>query len=203
LTRAAGLANWLTLSSPRVWGNRALTTKVTTFGLIGVLNTLVEYGVFLLVRAALSRSAAALVMLDTVAAFCHYGDATTALLIAANITSWQVAATGSYVMNSLITFAVESGRQLRWRDYISFVVSGIAGLIANTATLIIAAEVLLLPILLAKAVAILATFVVNFSLSHLVVFRARRGFSTVRPATIAAEAMPTLPPSRRKKCVRS
>jgi putative flippase GtrA len=175
LTHAAGLANWLTLSSPTVWGNRALTTKVITFGLIGVLNTLVDYGVFLLVRAALSRSAAALLMLDTAAGFCHYGDATTVLLIAANITSWQVGATGSYVMNSLITFAVESRRQLCWRDYISFVASGIAGLIANTATLVIAAEVLLLPILLAKAVAILASFVVNFALSHLVVFRARRG----------------------------
>ena len=174
MTRADGPANRLTLISPRVWRNRALTTKVITFGLIGVVNTLVDYGVFLLVRPALSRSAAALVMLDKVAAFCHYGDATTVLLIAANITSWLVAATGSYVMNSLITFAVESGRQLRSRDYISFVASGIAGLIANTAILVIAAEVLLLPILLAKAVAILGSFVVNFSLSHLVVFRARR-----------------------------
>jgi putative flippase GtrA len=39
--------------------------------------------------------------------------------------------------------------------------------------LIVAAEVLLLPVWLAKAVAILASFVVNFSLSHFVVFRVR------------------------------
>jgi putative flippase GtrA len=94
-------------------------------------------------------------------------------LIAANVTSWLVAVTGSYVMNSSITFAAESGRQLRWRDYAIFVVSGIAGLFANTATLVFAAQFLLLPIWLAKAIAILASFVVNFSLSHFVVFRVR------------------------------
>jgi putative flippase GtrA len=39
--------------------------------------------------------------------------------------------------------------------------------------LLVAAEVLLLPVWLAKAFAILASFVVNFSLSHFVVFRVR------------------------------
>jgi putative flippase GtrA len=39
--------------------------------------------------------------------------------------------------------------------------------------LLVAAELLLLPVWLAKAVAILASFVVNFSLSHFVVFRVR------------------------------
>ena len=51
--------------------------------------------------------------------------------------------------------------------------SGIAGWVANTATLLVAAEVLLLPVWLAKLVAILASFVVNFSLSHFLVFRVR------------------------------
>jgi putative flippase GtrA len=45
------------------------------------------------------------------------------------------------------------------------------GWIANTATLLVAAELLLLPVWLAKLVAILASFVVNFLLSHFVVFR--------------------------------
>jgi putative flippase GtrA len=76
-------------------------------------------------------------------------------------------------MNSTFTFAAESGRRLRWGAYLAFVVSGIAGWLANTATLLVAAEVLLLPVWLAKLVAILASFVVNFSLSHFVVFRAR------------------------------
>jgi len=155
------------------WRNRAFSMKAITFGLVGVVNTAVDYGVFLLARAALSHSTAALAMFNALAGSCHCGSVGTILLIASNITSWIVAVTGSYVMNSSITFAAESGRQLRWRDYIIFIVSGVAGLVANTAMLVIAAEVLLLPIWLAKAVAIFASFVVNFSLSHFVVFRAR------------------------------
>ena len=82
---------------------------------------------------------------------------------------------GSYIMNSSITFATESGRKLNWRHYVTFVVAGIAGLIANTTTLVFAAQILLLPVWLAKGIAILASFVVNFSLAHLVVFRVRGG----------------------------
>jgi putative flippase GtrA len=93
--------------------------------------------------------------------------------VVANLISWSVAVTGSYVMNSSITFAAESGRQLRLRAYLTFVASGIAGLLVNTATLLFAAEILLLPVWLAKAVAILASFLVNFSMSHFVVFRPR------------------------------
>jgi putative flippase GtrA len=94
-------------------------------------------------------------------------------LVVANLISWSIAVTGSYVMNSSITFAAESGRQLRLRAYLNFVASGIAGLLVNTATLLFAAEILLLPVWLAKAVAILASFLVNFSMSHFVVFRPR------------------------------
>ena len=66
------------------------------------------------------------------------------LLIAANMTSWIVAVSGSYILNSSITFAAESGRKLRWRHYLAFLVAGIVGLIANTATLVFAAQILLL-----------------------------------------------------------
>jgi putative flippase GtrA len=77
-------------------------------------------------------------------------------------------------MNSSITFAAESGRKLGWRAYLIFVVSGIAGLLTNTATLLFAAQILLLPVWVAKVVAIVTSFIVNFSLSHFVVFRQRR-----------------------------
>jgi putative flippase GtrA len=127
----------------------------------------------LLARAALERSESALAVFNTLAASCRCGQPTTLLLVAANIMSWTVAVSGSYVMNSSITFAAESGRKLRWRDYAIFIGAGIAGLIANTTTLVVAAQVLLLPVWLAKALAILASFVVNFSLSHFVVFRVR------------------------------
>jgi putative flippase GtrA len=167
------LYHWARAKVAGAWRERALSVKALSFGLIGVVNTAIDYSVFLLARAALERSESALAALNTLAASCHCGQPATLLLVAANIMSWTVAVSGSYVMNSSITFAAESGRKLRWRDYATFVGSGIAGLIANTATLVLAAQVLLLPVWLAKALAILASFVVNFSLSHFVVFRVR------------------------------
>lgn len=155
------------------WRGRALSMKAVSFALIGVVNTVIDYGVFLLARAALSRSPAALAVFDSLASSCDCSNAVTISLIVANTMSWIVAVSASYIMNSSITFAAESGRQLRWRAYFTFVLSGVAGWLANTTTLVVAAEVLLLPVWLAKAVAILASFVVNFSLSHFVVFRVR------------------------------
>jgi putative flippase GtrA len=155
------------------WQNRAFGFKAIAFGLVGVVNTAIDYGVFLLARAGLNDWPTALAGFDSLSAFCRCGSAATLLLIAANTISWIVAVTGSYVMNSSITFAAESGRKLKWSAYFAFVLSGVAGWLANTATLLVAAEVLLLPVWLAKAVAVLASFVVNFSLSHFVVFRVR------------------------------
>jgi putative flippase GtrA len=155
------------------WRNRGLSVKALSFAVIGVVNTLVDYSVFLVARAMLSGSSAGLAAIGSLNDFCQCSDATTSTLVVANLISWSIAVTGSYIMNSSITFAAESGRQLRWRAFLTFVVSGIAGLLVNTATLLFAAEILLLPVWLAKAVAILASFLVNFSLSHFVVFRPR------------------------------
>jgi len=130
------------------WHARAITLKAASFAVVGVVNTLVDYGVFLLAYYVIKLP-----------------------LIPANVLAWAVAVTGSYVMNSFITFAAESGRQLRWRAYGAFVASGIAGVIANTATLVVASW--WLPVPVAKVIAILASFVINFSLSHFVVFRHR------------------------------
>lgn len=129
--------------------DRSLRLKAMSFGVIGVANTLVDYTIFLFGYYVLDLP-----------------------LVPANILSWLVAVSGSYVMNSFITFAAESGRRLRWRDYGTFVVSGIAGLIANTITLVAVAYVL--PVLVAKVCAIGVSFLVNFSLSHFVVFRPSR-----------------------------
>ena len=155
------------------WRYRALSLKAFSFALIGVVNTTVDYSVFLMVRAALDRSPGALAAIAGFAEFCHCGTPAVLSLVAPNLVSWLVAVSGSYILNSSITFAAESQRKLHWRAYLTFVVAGIAGLFANTAALVIAAEVLLLPIWAAKGVAILASFMVNFSLSHFVVFRVR------------------------------
>jgi putative flippase GtrA len=130
------------------WRQRGAALKAVSFGLIGVANTAVDACIFFLALATLTSS-----------------------LIAANVLSWLVAASGSYVMNSFITFARESGRELRWRDYSRFLASGIVGMIANTTTLVIVAQ--FLPVWAAKGCAILVSFLVNFSLSHFVVFRKR------------------------------
>src|SRR4029077_9315388 len=132
----------------RAWEERAIVLKAASFAGVGVVNSLVDYSVFL----------AGFYLLELP-------------LIPANLLSWLVAVSGSYVMNSYVTFAAESGRQLRWRAYGTFVASGIAGVITNTAILVVASY--WLPVLAAKLLSIAVSFVVNFSLSHFVVFRTR------------------------------
>jgi len=132
-----------------------LLRKAISFGLIGVVNTLVDFGVFMFGVEVLGLP-----------------------IVPANLLSWAVAISGSYVLNSHITFAVESGRQLTWRSYATFAASGVAGLIANTLTVVIVAFALapLFPsanIPIAKLSAIGVSFIVNFSMSHFFVFRPR------------------------------
>src|SRR5262249_14690206 len=135
----------------------AFVAKAISFGLVGVVNTGVDFCVFWIAATELGLP-----------------------LVVANVISWTVAVSGSYVMNSMFTFAAESGRKLGWRPYGTFLASGVLGLIANTTTLLIAAR--LAPLFIAhpamqraaaKLCAIVASFVVNFSLSHFVVFRRR------------------------------
>jgi putative flippase GtrA len=84
----------------------------------------------------------------------------------------MVAVSGSYVMNSYVTFAAESGRKLRWKSFFAFVVAGVLGLIGNTATLVIAAD--FMRVEAAKILAIGVGFLINFSMSHFVVFRPKK-----------------------------
>ena len=93
-------------------------------------------------------------------------------IVAANVMAWLVAVSGSYVMNSLTTFARESGRELRAKAYFTFMISQVAGLLANTTTVFVASY--FMPVWLGKVLAIGASFLVNFSLSHFVVFRKRK-----------------------------
>lgn len=131
------------------WHERAIALKAASFALVGVVNTAVDFSVFWVAATHL-----------------HWP------LIPANVAAWLVAVTFSYVMNSFITFGPESGRVLRWRDYGTFAASGIAGMIASTATLFALSFVI--PVLVAKLLSIAVSFAVNFSLSHFVVFRVRR-----------------------------
>jgi len=151
-------------------GRRAVARKAVSFALVGVVNAAVDFGVFSLFFYAIGFP-----------------------IILSNLISWTVAVTGSYVMNSMITFAAESGRKLRFKAYASFLLAQVGGLVANTATIFIVKfsipallHVLvgpnatlriaghdIDPVLIGKLLAIGASFLVNFSLSHFVVFRSR------------------------------
>jgi putative flippase GtrA len=146
--------------------------KAISFALIGVINVLVDASVFFLAYSYVRSHPAALRSLDALAQWCACTSRDTLVLVTSNVIAWVVAVSGSYAMNSFITFAAESGRQLRWRDYGTFVASGILGAIVNTTALVVAAH--FMPVLPAKGCAILTAFAVNFSMSHFVVFRPRR-----------------------------
>jgi putative flippase GtrA len=130
------------------WHDRAIALKAVSFAMVGVVNTVVDATVFFLSYAFLTK-----------------------LLVVDNIFAWIAGVTCSYVLNSFITFAHESGRRLSLRSYGTFVASGIVGLVGNTATLVVAAQAM--PVWAAKACAILVSFAINFSMSHFVVFRKR------------------------------
>jgi putative flippase GtrA len=130
------------------WHDRAIVLKAMSFAVVGVVNSAVDFGVF---------------------SFAYYFLQLP--IVTANVIAWTVAVTGSYIMNSLTTFARESGRELRAKAYFSFALSQVAGLVANTTTVFVASY--FMPVLLGKVLAIGASFLVNFALSHFIVFRKR------------------------------
>jgi putative flippase GtrA len=147
----------MTLSAPHgslierlqnAWRERALVLKAASFAMVGVVNTVVDATVFFV-------------------AYLHL----TSSLIIANVMGWVAGVTCSYVLNSFTTFAHESGGKLNLRGYATFAASGILGVVANTTTLVVAAQ--FIPVWAAKGCAILVSFLVNFSMSHFVVFRRR------------------------------
>jgi hypothetical protein len=64
-------------------------------------------------------------------------------------------------------------RRLHLKGYLGFALSQIMGFFANTATIWCLVELLFVPAWAAKVAAIAVSFVVNFSLSHFLVFRAQ------------------------------
>ena len=132
------------------WRERAVALKALSFALVGLVNTAVDAAIFFLLLAYVTPS-----------------------LVVANVAAWFVANTGSYVMNSLTTFSAETDGKLRLKHYAGFVGSGLVAVTASTVTVVIAAK--FMPVWAAKAIAILVSFVVNFAITHFVVFRPRTG----------------------------
>jgi putative flippase GtrA len=126
--------------------DRATVVKAASFALIGLFNTVLDFGIFS-------------------AGYYFLGLP----IIAANVLSWTVAVSSSYVLNSMITFSVESRRELSVRTYATFVLAQLAGFFANTATILVASH--FMPVLFGKMLATGVSFMVNFSLSHFFVFK--------------------------------
>jgi putative flippase GtrA len=146
----------------------AILRKAGSFALIGVVNAVIDAALFFLAYAWLLQPGPVRA-LSGLSDLCQCGSPRVFALILANIFGWFVAVSSSYVMNSYITFAAESGRQLSLRLWAKFVASGVLGVTANTVVLVMAAQ--FVPVWLAKGLAIFVGFLVNFSMSHFVVFR--------------------------------
>jgi putative flippase GtrA len=74
------------------WQRRAVSLKAASFALVGVVNASVDAAVFFLLLGYVTAS-----------------------LVLANVLAWVVAVSGSYVLNSFITFGPESGRRATCR----------------------------------------------------------------------------------------
>ena len=135
----------------RAWHERAVALKALSFAFVGVINSAIDFAIF---------------------SFCYYY--LDLPLIVSNTAAWFVAVSGSYVLNSTITFARESGRRLHLGGYFGFALSQVMGFFANTATVWCLVELAGAPAWAGKIAAIGVSFVVNFSLSHFVVFRTQR-----------------------------
>lgn len=133
--------------------------KLVSFGLIGVLNGFVNYavtvGVTVLVLAPLAMAG------NDIA------------LGAAKALGWAVAVSNSYLLNTWFTFARESGRRFGWATYLRFVASGTAGLVVEVGSFLLAVRVL--PLAFAAIVPIGLAFLVNFTMTRVIVFPGRGG----------------------------
>ncbi|MCP3477083.1 GtrA family protein [Bradyrhizobium sp. CCGUVB1N3] len=131
------------------WSRRTVLAKLFSFASIGVVNVAVDVTTF------------------TVAfQLAHLP------LISSNVAAWLVAVSGSYVMNTKITFGRETGGLYSLGRYLSFAASGIFGLVVATTILVVLSRNMNVPV--AKLISIVAAFSVNFSISHFVVFRMPR-----------------------------
>ncbi|MGA8294966.1 MAG: GtrA family protein, partial [Rhodoplanes sp.] len=137
MTERTPSASLLSRAGPILQKRVGVMRKAVSFALIGLINTAVDATVFFVVYAYLTGSAPLTRLFAAAAGLCRCGAAEDLALVAANVTAWLVAMTFSYVMNSTITFAAESGRKLRFKAYAAFAASGVLGVVANTATLVL------------------------------------------------------------------
>ena len=139
-----------------------------------IFSILATIKAYIAARRPLLKKAVSFAAMGLISAFVDFGTFALAIrvmdlpLVLANVLAWATAVSASYVLNSHTTFAAESGRKLNLRAYGTFVCSGLFGLAAGTVTLLLASY--FVPVLFAKVIAIGASFIVNFTLTHFFVF---------------------------------
>jgi putative flippase GtrA len=128
------------------WRSRTIVAKLFSFATIGVVNVAVDLIVFSIAYRLFHLP-----------------------LVPSNVIAWAIAVSGSYAMNTKITFGWETGGAFSWEHYFRFAASGILGVIVGTTALVVVSQYT--NVFAAKFVSIIAAFGVNFSMSHFVVFR--------------------------------
>jgi putative flippase GtrA len=128
------------------WYRRTLLAKLFSFASIGVVNVAVDLIAFTLAFRLIGLP-----------------------LILSNTLAWLTAVTGSYAMNTKITFGRETGGVYSLGQYLRFAASGILGVTVATTVLVVFSHYTNIPI--AKLASISASFGVNFCMSHFIVFQ--------------------------------
>jgi len=119
------------------WRTRTVVAKLISFATIGVINVVVDVTVF------------------SIAYQLFYLP-----LVLSNIISWAVAVSGSYAMNTKVTFGKETGGTFSWKRYFHFAASGVLGVIVATIILVILSKYT--GVFVAKFASIIIAFGLNF-----------------------------------------
>jgi putative flippase GtrA len=128
------------------WQDPPILLKMLSFAMVGAINASVDFSVFIFCYKALGFP-----------------------LIASNAVSWVAAVSISYVLNSTITFRKQSGRTLRWNDFLRFAASGLIVETLATGVLIFLSHHT--TIVAAKILSLAIGFGFNFSMSNFFIFR--------------------------------
>lgn len=132
--------------------SRTAVKQFLRFGIVGVSNTALDFGVYL----ALTRP------------FAFWE----AHKVAATVIAFSMAATWSYVWNKYWTFADRS--RVTAEQFASFFLVSIGGLLINAGTLWLAIQVLFIYDLFGKAAAVVLTLIWNFFVNKYWTFRSGR-----------------------------
>ena len=126
------------------WRAPLLWTQFFRFGLVGIINTAIDFSVFMLLYSGIG--------LDP---------------IVANIIAFGVAVINSYFMNLSWTFEQQKD-SISLSNMIQFVLVNGGGLLITLAILVLLNGMAAVPVL--KLIAILATLIWNFTFSKLIIF---------------------------------